>query len=341
MVFAILNSFVSLVWSLVMIIIIIYVFAIIFDGATSLYFDWVDNKDEAAMTQAQDVAKCFGSLYETMVSLFCAVTGGNDWMAYGDLLRIVGNGEGYFLVFLFYIGFCLVGLLNVVTGIFVDSAVCTRTDDEIVKSWKEDLQRTADEIRSIFQAADKNGDGEMSYAELVEQLEDPRVRAYFSGLQIDPDDTSILFTLLDTDGNNTVDVEEFIAGTMRLKGNAKSIDMMALMFDQTKFVMKFNKLCSFFEDQLREIKDVLMPGSKPTPRMFLPLQDTLMNQHIMDLRSTAAKSDPQLRGHLHDSSDSVAEVGDDLETESLGKDGDLILEQDPERPAKLEKNWIS
>lgn len=28
----------------------------------------------------------------------------------------------------------LVGLLNVVTGIFVDSAVCTRTEDEVRKS---------------------------------------------------------------------------------------------------------------------------------------------------------------------------------------------------------------
>ena len=34
------------------------------------------------------------------------------------------------MIFIFYIGFCMVGLLNVVTGIFVDSAVCTRTEDE-------------------------------------------------------------------------------------------------------------------------------------------------------------------------------------------------------------------
>ena len=33
-------------------------------------------------------------------------------------------------VFLFYIGFSVIGLLNVVTGVFVDSAVCTRTEDE-------------------------------------------------------------------------------------------------------------------------------------------------------------------------------------------------------------------
>ena len=42
-------------------------------------------------------------------------------------------GEFYFILFNFYIAFCVMGLFNVVTGVFVDSAVCTRTEDEIVQ----------------------------------------------------------------------------------------------------------------------------------------------------------------------------------------------------------------
>lgn len=200
-------------------------------------------------------------------------------MVYGELLRFVGgNRETYFLVFVFYIGFCTVGMLNVVTGIFVDSAVCTRTDDEVVQNWKNDSQRTSDEVRSIFQAADKDASGTMSYEELAEQLENPRVRAYFSGLDIDPSEAGIIFTLLDTDGDNAVTVDEFIQGTMRLKGCAKSVDIMALMFDQAKFMTKFNKLCSFMEDHMRELKDEISPGSKPMPRTFRPLEDMLVKQ---------------------------------------------------------------
>jgi len=279
MVFAMLNSFISLTWALLMITIIIYVFAIVFDGGVVLHFESLDSNNAEHMEEAADVHYNFGTLYETMVSLFSAVTGGNDWMGYGELIRRIRHGEIYFFIFLFYIGFSMIGLLNVVTGIFVDSAVCTRTDDEIVQGWKDDLERTTKECKAIFMQADTDGDGMVTYEELMAQLENPRVSAYFAGLQIDPDESEILFTLLDTDSSGKVDVEEFIDGTMRLKGTAKSIDIMALMFDHAKFSMKFNKLCSFTEDTLREIRDVLMPGSDPTPRMFLPLHTTLANHN--------------------------------------------------------------
>merc|ERR1719408_931688 len=64
---------------------------------------------------------------------------------------------------------------------------------------------------------------------------------------------------------------------MRLKGHAKSVDIMAMMFDQARFMLKFNKLCSYIEDQMREFKDVLAPGTEPTARMFLPLDDALLH----------------------------------------------------------------
>merc|ERR1719313_546532 len=101
-------------------------------------------------------------------------------MNYGELLREVGRnnngGDTYFIVFVVYIAFCFVGMFNVVTGIFVDSAVCTRTDDEVVANWKEDLQRTSEEVKNIFRSADVDCSGTMSYAELTQQLENPRVR---------------------------------------------------------------------------------------------------------------------------------------------------------------------
>merc|ERR1712072_1479377 len=99
-----------------------------------------------------------------MVSLFAAISGGNDWMTYGELLRQVGRGsQFYFMIFTFYIGFCIVGMLNVVTGIFVDSAVCTRTDDEVVRGWEEDQQRTSEKIKQIFLEADEDQTGTLSF----------------------------------------------------------------------------------------------------------------------------------------------------------------------------------
>eukprot|EP00435_Cladocopium_sp_Y103_P001138 s1892_g1.t1 len=55
------------------------------------------------------------------------------------------------------------------------------------------------------------------------------IPAYFSGLEIDPNEAAIIFTLMDTDHNGRVSIDEFIDGTMKLKGSAKSVDMLLLM----------------------------------------------------------------------------------------------------------------
>jgi voltage-gated sodium channel len=281
MVFALLSSLVCLFWAFVMILIVLFLFGLIFLGAVLQYIENVNILSEIEMEHASTVYMHFGSLPDTMTTLFAAVTGGQDWMNYGDIVKEIGRhngGDFYFYVFVFYIGFCFVGMFNVVTGIFVDSAVCTRTDDEVVQCWRDDLARTSEEVRNIFAAADVDSSGTMSIEELLEQLENPRVSAYFSGLEIDPSEAGIIFTLLDTDGDNQVTVDEFINGTMRLKGHAKSVDIMTMMFDQARFHSKFNKLCSYIEDQMRELRDAVVPGSTPAPRMFVPLGDVLSQQ---------------------------------------------------------------
>ena len=76
-----------------------------------------------------------------MIALFCSITGGNDWWMYAELLRGIYFGEvyldcfckpavskflrisacgacpgmlRYFVLFAFYVGLSLVGVLNVV-----------------------------------------------------------------------------------------------------------------------------------------------------------------------------------------------------------------------------------
>jgi len=275
MVFALMNAFLDLMWALFMIILIAFIFGIIFASGVSSSLDSIDTSVVTEVEDAEKVAISFGSMYETMVTLILSITGGNDWMMYGENLRLIQHGEMYFLIFCFYIGFSVVGVLNVVTGIFVDSAVCTRTDDEVVQCFQEDLKRTSGEVRRIFKDADTDKSGTLSLEEFVRQLENPWVKAYFSGLDIDPSEARIIFTLLDTDGSDAVSIDEFVDGTMKLKGHAKSIDVMALMYDQARFTVKFNKLCSYIEDEIRSLKSGLLPEVKQSPRMFHSVQDTL------------------------------------------------------------------
>merc|ERR1719171_1935834 len=121
-------------------------------------------------------------------------------MMYAELLRICHPKEMYLLIFIFYILFTIVGLLNVVTGIFVDSAVCTRTEDEVIESWRSEQKYTCETLRNIFREGDADCSGTMTLKEFRHHLQNPGVRAYFSGLEIDPSDAVSIFTLIAREG---------------------------------------------------------------------------------------------------------------------------------------------
>merc|ERR1719326_1201938 len=63
---------------------------------------------------------------------------------------------------------------------------------------------------------------------------------------------------------------------------------MALMYDQARFTVKFNKLCSFMEDEIRHMKDILDPHSPPTPRIFLRVEDALALQKGLSHKGLSA-----------------------------------------------------
>merc|ERR1719158_257345 len=151
-------------------------------------------------------------------------------------------------------------ILNVVTGIFVDNAVCTRDEDEVVDDYDYDFKQTSEAVRRIFEEADTDNSGTMSLEELKTHLEQPRVRAYFAGLDIDPSEANIIFTLIDVDGSGEVSIDEFVNGTMKLKGHAKSLDVVSMMYDNARHMAKFNKFCSYCENEFFNIKNLVKPG---------------------------------------------------------------------------------
>mmetsp|Transcript_131468 Transcript_131468/g.245945 ORF Transcript_131468/g.245945 Transcript_131468/m.245945 type:complete len:201 (+) Transcript_131468:2-604(+) len=92
-------------------------------------------------------------------------------------------------------------------------------------------------IQKLFKNLDDDRSGFITINELEAHLNDENVAAYFSSLDLDPRDAWTLFKLLDVDKGNMVDLEEFVVGCMRLKGDAKSIDVAKLTYE-TKWMMK-------------------------------------------------------------------------------------------------------
>ena len=62
--------------ALLLIVLIVYIFAIIFLNAIVHYVGDLSMDDEGEHKLAHEMGVHFGNVYETMVSLFCSVTGG-------------------------------------------------------------------------------------------------------------------------------------------------------------------------------------------------------------------------------------------------------------------------
>lgn len=84
-----------------------------------------------------------------------------------------------------------------------------------------------------------------------------RSRPTFATLQLDVAQAHALFLLLDVDETNEVDIDEFVGGCMRLKGDAKSIDVNMLLYENEKMICTFTKFIEYAEEKFEGIDEAL------------------------------------------------------------------------------------
>lgn len=252
MVVSIVQSFLQLLWVFLLLLFVIYFFAIIFlHGIT----EYVKNNEFLRGTKMfEDMRELYGGLGQTITSLFMGICGGKDWSELMDPLMEISVLYG--LLFVFYIFFVIFGVLNVVTSIFVDSAsqVSKKDRDIVTQHSIASNQAYAKSIRNFFYEADKDGSGTLSWEEFESYLTDEKVQAYFGSLGLDVSQARALFMLLDVDESNSVGIEEFVFGCMRMKGEAKSIDVNMLLYENEKMIFQWS---NFIASATQDFQDIL------------------------------------------------------------------------------------
>jgi len=215
----------ALLWSSIMVFVILILFAVWFAEGTLIH---CVTENLLTDNETMDLRDKFGGVSRAILSLFMAMSGGDDWGLIYEPLRSLP--WTYQAGFLFFITFAVIALMNVVTAVFVESTMQrSRNDRELmtqneIKNKKEFLETMA----SVFNELDDDHDGSVNLTELETQLKIPRIGAYFSSLGVEADQVHKLFYLLDADGSGNVDSDEFMYGCLRLKGEAKSLDMAIL-----------------------------------------------------------------------------------------------------------------
>jgi len=248
MVVMILLSLRSLFWLGVLLSAMMYLLAICFTQGFSDYWYNPSFKSKNPVVQRH-----YGSLSRSIYSLFKSMSGGQSWGELSDALMEVDAIMP--ILFLMYIFFTIFSVLNIVTGVFVEGAIenAKQERDMAVERGRKEREAYCVQVRRLLEEIDQDNSGTITMKELEMCLQSETMKAYFAALDISIGETQQLFALLDQDQSGTVEVDEFVEGCFKLKGEAKSIDIHMLLLDNRSITRRILELTALTEQQASEI----------------------------------------------------------------------------------------
>jgi len=255
MIYSVVYSILCLLWVFGMLFFIMYFFALFFLHGVSEHFRTYYEDNDGAICETSlclELQSLCGDVVNMVLSLFMSICGGVDWRDLWVILRDVSWVYGW--AFIFYIFFMVFGVLNVVVATFVEqSSLISQRDRELVtQNELEKNRQYYNNIRGFFEEADLDGSGTLSSQEFEDYLGDENVQAYFQSFELDVTQARTLFRLLDLDESDDVDIDEFVEGCMRMRGQARSIDVHMLLYENEKMICRTVEFMQYVEESLQQ-----------------------------------------------------------------------------------------
>jgi hypothetical protein len=238
---SLMGSFMSLFWSIVTLLLIFYIFSLCFVQGVSTYL-----ADEKAKGNGQlgsticgdDITESFGTVGDTMLTLYKTCTGGDDWSRFFNELREAGWPYAY--LFVFFVAFIQIALFNILTAIFVENAMKLAQPDRdaMALQVRKNEVHERKELLQLVKDLDINQDGVLDKEEFSKHLQHGKLKAYLAVLGLDiAEAETFLKVLTEAAQDAPVGIEDFVDGCLRMKGSASSLDMQTLLFE-TKIVRR-------------------------------------------------------------------------------------------------------
>jgi len=184
----------------------------------------------------QGLRENFGTIDSGILSLYMAVSNGRSWGEYYRDLQALP--PQYSILFLVYVSLTVFGVLNIVTGVFVDTAMQANHQcrQMVIREELAAKKRLLNELNDLFVEMDENGDGLVTQEEFDTHMLNEQVVAYFKSLNLEISDTKMLFQLIDTDNSGQISIMEFLSGCYELQGEARSIDAKIMRMQLSKLL---------------------------------------------------------------------------------------------------------
>jgi len=174
----------------------------------------------------------FPSLLKSCFTVFQTTTGGVPWEQLSTALQDQIPWVNWLWVV--YIAFVTFAISNVVTGIFVDQAMSSASNDmrNVALESQDQLQSNMREIRHIFKQADPQGRGYLDRPTMKRICKDPKSKAILLKMDIDTRDMFQFYGIVADDRGRIqmADIDRFAVSSFSLKGFARSMNIQALTF---------------------------------------------------------------------------------------------------------------
>jgi len=230
-------SFLALFWSIVLLGIVMIMAALFLCQSCSSAVD-----DEAIPLDKRIwIYKMYGTSARSWWSVF-ELTFSGGWPNYARPL--VEDVSSSFAVFFFvYIIVVVFAMFRIITALFLRDtlAFASRDAEAAVQEKMRQKESYASKLLDFFDAADTSKDGFLTLNEFQAILEEDAVKTWMSIMEVDVHDAEHLFNILDN-GDGLVTPDEFVQGILRLKGQARSQDVLRIMHCCDKLVQDMAKL---------------------------------------------------------------------------------------------------
>lgn len=250
-----LGSMRTMFWSVVMILVINFMIALFLMQNISGYI--TEQAGDLEPGWDASINKYWSSITTAMTSLYMSATGGDNWSNVAEPLKIVG--APFYLCFMLYIAFFMFVVVNTMTSIFVEGAMVNAEKDHKVMM-REEMKRKHEYImliQKLFTEMDKDGRGQITRESFAEQLSSSEMVAFLQRVGIDSLDAEGFFDILASESDSDaggIDVEAFVLGCMKLRGAARSMDLLGLIHKNTTCHSRLHSAVSGCQDTLQTMQ---------------------------------------------------------------------------------------
>lgn len=219
------GSFASLLWSMVMLFSVYLLFSLFFMQIITEHI-----VDTGEILEGGSFDEFFGSVGTSVLTLYMASTGGDDWKVAYDVIRSTGPVGSF--VFLGFVAFVQFALINIITGIFVEAAMQTLSPNAETLALENARKEkdNAKELESLCRSVDADFSGKLTREQFEDGLRRGRIPMLLTLLGLHRHHVLEFFNTMamiqDQDGQ--VDIHAFVTGCMHMKGTATNYDLQML-----------------------------------------------------------------------------------------------------------------